>query len=126
MRGVSNTEGHVPPMPALCAGGQREWGQQAGSSVVSRQPLTQRCRLHLEAPPAPGNFATSVLLALVCACSPHVQVNLSMDPELGTIYSVAVPVKRVKPTARVPLDTDLDTDGITLTVGAGKRSCCYC
>lgn len=46
------------------------------------------------------------------------QVNLSMDPELGTIYSVAVPVKRVKPQARVPLDGDADPDGITLSVRA--------
>ena len=29
-----------------------------------------------------------------------VEVNLSMDPEIGTIYSVAVPVRRVKPTMR--------------------------
>ncbi|GAB4813653.1 hypothetical protein N2152v2_000699 [Parachlorella kessleri] len=43
-----------------------------------------------------------------------VEVNLSVDPELGTIYSVAVPVKRVKPQARVPLDQEADPDGIVL------------
>ena len=32
--------------------------------------------------------------------SEAVEVNMSMDPEVGTIYSVAVPVKRVKPTFR--------------------------
>ena len=26
-----------------------------------------------------------------------VEVNVSMDPDMGTIYSVAVPVRRVKP-----------------------------
>lgn len=44
------------------------------------------------------------------------KVNLSVDPELGTIYSVAVPVKRVKPQARIPLDGDGDAEGITLRV----------
>jgi septum formation topological specificity factor MinE len=34
-----------------------------------------------------------------------VEVNLSLDPDLGTIYSVAVPVKRVRPTVR-PLEED--------------------
>jgi septum formation topological specificity factor MinE len=29
-----------------------------------------------------------------------VEVNMSMDPEVGTIYSVAVPIRRVKPTFR--------------------------
>jgi hypothetical protein len=32
-----------------------------------------------------------------------VEVNLSMDPEIGTIYSVAVPVRRVKPKLRPPM-----------------------
>lgn len=32
--------------------------------------------------------------------SEAVEVNMNMDPEVGTIYSVAVPVKRVKPTFR--------------------------
>ena len=31
------------------------------------------------------------------------QVNVTTDPDMGTIYSVAVPIKRVKPTARVPM-----------------------
>ncbi|KAH7624597.1 hypothetical protein Ndes2526B_g00799 [Nannochloris sp. 'desiccata'] len=33
-----------------------------------------------------------------------VEVNLSMDPEIGTIYSVAVPVRRVKPSMRPGMD----------------------
>jgi len=32
--------------------------------------------------------------------SEAVEVNMNMDPEMGTIYSVAVPVKRVNPTFR--------------------------
>lgn len=44
-----------------------------------------------------------------------VEVNVTMDPDMGTIYSVAVPVKRVKPQARVGLDGELmAVDGITL------------
>ena len=31
-----------------------------------------------------------------------VEVNISMDVALGTVYSVAMPVKRVKPQARLP------------------------
>jgi len=37
--------------------------------------------------------------------SEAVEVNMSMDPEVGTIYSVAVPVKRVKPTFRSRADS---------------------
>lgn len=37
--------------------------------------------------------------------SEAVEVNMSMDPEVGTIYSVAVPVKRVKPTFRPRSET---------------------
>lgn len=36
----------------------------------------------------------------------HVQVNITTDEDLGTIYSVAVPVKRVKATARLGLNED--------------------
>ena len=43
-----------------------------------------------------------------------VDVNVTMDSDLGTIYSVAVPVRRVKPVAQVPM-SDIETDGITLT-----------
>ena len=38
-----------------------------------------------------------------------VEVNLSMDPDIGTIYSVAVPVRRVK-AARVST-RDLEGEG---------------
>ena len=48
-------------------------------------------------------------------CPPvFVQVNISTDADLGTVYSVAVPIKRVKPVARVPMSDDIDMDGITL------------
>lgn len=33
-------------------------------------------------------------------------MNITTDEDLGTIYSVAVPVKRVKPTARLGLEAD--------------------
>ena len=47
-----------------------------------------------------------------------VEVNISMDVALGTVYSVAMPVKRVKPQARLAGQSDADTatnaDGITM------------
>lgn len=44
-----------------------------------------------------------------------VEVNVTMDPDMGTIYSVAVPVKRVKPQARVALEGGVtEIDGISL------------
>ncbi len=43
-----------------------------------------------------------------------VEVNISMDPDLGTIYSVALPVKRVKPVLRPGMDAEeADADGIS-------------
>ena len=65
--------------------------------------------------PALGNCPQAFLRYLTHWCP--LQVNLSVDPELGTIYSVAVPVKRVKPQARVPLDQEADPDGVVLQVG---------
>lgn len=47
----------------------------------------------------------------------RVEVNISMDVALGTVYSVAMPVKRVKPQARLPSpqdEEDTSTDGITM------------
>lgn len=35
-----------------------------------------------------------------------VEVNMSMDPEIGTIYSVAVPVKRVKSQLRLGVNDE--------------------
>ena len=46
-----------------------------------------------------------------------VEVNISMDVALGTVYSVAIPVKRVKPQARLPNTEEPDEttpDGITM------------
>ena len=43
-----------------------------------------------------------------------VDVNVSADGEQGTIYTVSVPVRRVKPQARLPLEGDADTDGVTM------------
>jgi hypothetical protein len=37
-----------------------------------------------------------------------IQVNVTTDEDLGTIYSVAVPVKRVKPTARLGMDDEME------------------
>jgi cell division topological specificity factor MinE len=45
-----------------------------------------------------------------------VDVNISSDSAVGTIYTVNVPVRRVKPKARVPLTEDgsADIDGISM------------
>lgn len=43
-----------------------------------------------------------------------VEVNLSMDPEIGTIYSVAVPVRRVKPSMRQPFGAEGGDDSPTM------------
>lgn len=37
-----------------------------------------------------------------------IEVNVTTDEDLGTIYSVAVPVKRVKPTARLGMDDEME------------------
>ena len=50
-------------------------------------------------------------------------MNISTDADLGTVYSVAVPIKRVKPVARVPMTTDdVDVDGITLRWDAEDKN----
>ncbi|KAK9813193.1 hypothetical protein WJX72_010421 [[Myrmecia] bisecta] len=43
-----------------------------------------------------------------------VEVNITTDPDMGTIYSVAMPVKRVKPQARLELAAAADADGVSL------------
>ena len=50
------------------------------------------------------------------------QVNISTDADLGTVYSVAVPIKRVKPVARVPMTDDVDVEGITLRWDADDKN----
>ena len=53
----------------------------------------------------------------------RVQVNLSVDPDLGTIYSVNVPVRRVKPQSRIELDADA-TDLVSITRLWEEMFCC--
>jgi hypothetical protein len=50
------------------------------------------------------------------------QVNVSTDDDLGTIYSVSVPIKRVKAVARVPMENDVEVDGITLRWDSDDKS----
>ena len=42
-----------------------------------------------------------------------IEVNVTTDPDMGTIYSVAVPVRRVKPTARIGLEEDAAEAGVS-------------
>lgn len=41
-----------------------------------------------------------------------IEVSISTEPQLGTIYCVAIPISRVKPDAKIP--AELDGDGVTL------------
>ena len=54
-----------------------------------------------------------------------IQVNVTTDEDLGTIYSVAVPVKRVKPTARLGMDDEMEVclwPCAAASSSAGQRS----
>ena len=42
-----------------------------------------------------------------------VEVNVTSDLDMGTIYSVAVPVKRVKATARIGLEEDSEGPSVS-------------
>ncbi|KAK9838388.1 hypothetical protein WJX84_000373 [Apatococcus fuscideae] len=49
------------------------------------------------------------------AAEEQVHVNVTMDEAVGTVYSVSMPVKRVKPQARVPIGEDSTTaDGVVI------------
>jgi cell division topological specificity factor MinE len=43
----------------------------------------------------------------------QIDVNITTDPDVGTVYSVAVPIRRVKPDARLPLDAEGGVDDLT-------------
>lgn len=76
----------------------------------------QRLRMILVADRVGMNEVTMEAMRerIIGAVSPYVEIEspdlvevaVTTDTELGAIYSVAVPVKRVKPTARVPLNAD--------------------
>lgn len=48
------------------------------------------------------------------ATDDKVEVNVTTDKDMGTIYSVAVPVKRVRPSARFDIQDQLE-DEVGLT-----------
>jgi cell division topological specificity factor MinE len=43
-----------------------------------------------------------------------IEVSISNEPQLGTIYCVAIPISRVKPDAKLPAELTGDGDGVTL------------
>lgn len=43
----------------------------------------------------------------------NIDVNITSDPEVGTVYSVAVPIRRVKPEARLALNADGEIEDVT-------------
>ena len=66
--------------------------------TVVRRLAGQGCKLYGDCFSSSASpLCRLTLSATKTLCLHRAQVNLSTDPELGTIYSVAVPVKRVKP-----------------------------
>lgn len=43
----------------------------------------------------------------------QIDVNITTDPDVGTVYSVAVPIRRVKPEARLALNADGEIEDVT-------------
>ncbi|KAF8065565.1 Wdr78 [Scenedesmus sp. PABB004] len=43
----------------------------------------------------------------------QIDVSITSDPDVGTVYSVAVPIRRVKPEARLALNADGDIEDLT-------------
>ena len=43
----------------------------------------------------------------------QIEVSISLQPDIGTVYSVAVPIRRVKPEARLAFGEDGDLDDLT-------------
>lgn len=43
----------------------------------------------------------------------QIDVSITTEPEVGTVYCVAVPIKRVKPEARIALNEEGDIEGLT-------------
>jgi cell division topological specificity factor MinE len=43
----------------------------------------------------------------------QIDVSITSDPEVGTVYSVAVPIRRVKPEARLALGADGEIEDLT-------------
>ena len=43
----------------------------------------------------------------------QIDVSITTDPEVGTVYSVAVPIRRVKPEARLALNAEGEIEDVT-------------
>eukprot|EP00879_Flechtneria_rotunda_P003497 GHRR01003727.1.p1 GENE.GHRR01003727.1~~GHRR01003727.1.p1 ORF type:complete len:218 (+),score=61.59 GHRR01003727.1:265-918(+) len=43
----------------------------------------------------------------------NIDVNITTDPDVGTVYSVAVPIRRVKPEARLALNAEGQIEDLT-------------
>lgn len=43
----------------------------------------------------------------------QIDVNITSDPDVGTVYSVAVPIRRVKPEARLALNAEGEIEDVT-------------
>lgn len=63
-------------------------------------------------------WGPSLFIPMLASGSRVEQVNITTDEDLGTIYSVAVPVKRVKPTARIGFEDKMEVgcpDGMAVS-----------
>lgn len=93
-----------------CAAAYRIFFPQRRKDMTPKDAGRNRLRMILVADRCAmdASCLTEMKSSIVAALSNYVEVeteemvevNVTTDPELGTIYSVAVPVKRVKPTAR--------------------------
>lgn len=87
-------------------------------TLTPKEEGKQRLRMILVADRVGMNEVTMEAMRerIIGAVSPYVEIEspdlvevaVTTDVDLGAIYSVAVPVKRVKPAARVPLNEDGD------------------
>lgn len=48
-------------------------------------------------------------------CEEQIDVAINVDPDVGTVYCVAVPIRRVKPEARMTLEgVEGEFEGMTI------------
>jgi cell division topological specificity factor MinE len=95
----------------------------AGSDVKPKEEAKQRLRMILVAdrcgmsPAGLTEMKRNILSAIEefvdIDSEEQIDVSITTEPEVGTVYCVAVPIKRVKPEARIALNEEGDIEGLT-------------
>jgi len=95
----------------------------AGSDVKPKEEAKQRLRMILVAdrcgmsPAGLTEMKRNILNAIEefvdIDSEEQIDVSITTEPEVGTVYCVAVPIKRVKPEARIAVNEDGDIEGLT-------------